>query len=379
MAIQPRPLHSLAVLALLSLISVGCQGALRGTTGTEVGGNTQRKLGTLTGMELIRADTDAKVADLTNGDVIALDTIPGKPSLNVNILSTGTDINYVRITSNVPSSTSVMENTAPYALCGNKKTDFFPCGAMGPGNYTITATPYTNSTPGTPLTISFSLVTSKHKAYFLPNLTYAYNALEPYIDEATMILHHDKHHGGAVASLNKATENVTYKVPLVDLMEKALNATPIRNNGGSHYNHALFWDEMAPFDQANKTKPSEQLAALLNSSFGGLDAMKTKFTAAAAPGTLFGSGWVWLCANQAGDKLEIVGTPNQDNPLMRGVTKEIMFPILGLDVWEHAYYLKRQNRRPEYVANWWYVVDWDKVSANCAYVITNKAGVAVKG
>ena len=162
-------------------------------------------------------------------------------------------------------------------------------------------------------------------------------------------------------------------------MENALSATPIRNNGGGHYNHAFFWEEMAPADQASKTKPSEQLAALIDSSFGSLDAMKEKFEAQAAPGAVFGSGWVWVCVNQAGDKLEIVGTPNQDNPLMKGVTSEIMYPILGLDVWEHAYYLKYQNRRPEYVSNWWNVVNWDKVSENCAYVVKNHAGVPVQG
>jgi Fe-Mn family superoxide dismutase len=156
-------------------------------------------------------------------------------------------------------------------------------------------------------------------------------------------------------------------------MENALSATPVRNNGGGHYNHAFFWEEMAP------AEPSEQLAALIDSSFGSLDAMKEKFEAQAAPGAVFGSGWVWVCVNQAGDKLEIVGTPNQDNPLMKGVTSEIMFPILGLDVWEHAYYLKYQNRRPEYVSNWWNVVNWDKVSENCAYVVEKHAGVPVEG
>jgi superoxide dismutase, Fe-Mn family len=396
-------LRSSAVLVALSLLAVGCNGA----SGDNVLTEPRRNLaltGKLTGMELVRTDTDIKVADLINGTVVYLDSIQGNASFNVNITYTGTDIGYVRITSNVPGYASVKETFRPYALCGNKKKDFFPCDTMGPGNYTITATPFSKSRlgspakAGTPITVSFALRTTKpippqpsptsapkpiptsnQTAYFLPNLTYAYDALEPFIDTLTMMLHHDKHHGGAVANLNKATENVTNKVPLVDLMEKALNATPIRNNGGSHYNHGLFWDEMAPFDQANKTRPSPQLAALLNSSFGGLEAMKTKFTAAAAPGTLFGSGWVWLCVNQAGDKLEIVGTPNQDNPLMRGVTKEIMFPILGLDVWEHAYYLKHYNLRPNYVTNWWYVVNWDKVSANCAYVIANKTGVAVQG
>jgi superoxide dismutase, Fe-Mn family len=399
-------LRSSAVLVALSLLAVGCHGA----SGDNVRAEPSRNLaltGKLTGMGLVRTDTDVKVADLVNGTIIYLDTIQGNASFNVNITYTGTDIGSVRITSNVPGYNSVKESVRPYALCGNKKTDFFPCDIMGPGNYTVTATPFSKSRlgspakAGTPITISFALLRTKptppsnqtstppsnqtstppsnKTSYFLPNLTYAYDALEPFIDTLTMMLHHDKHHGGAVTNLNKATENVTNKVPLVDLMEKALNATPIRNNGGSHYNHGLFWDEMAPFDTANKTKPSAQLAALLNSSFGGLEAMKTKFSAAAAPGTLFGSGWVWLCVNQGGDKLEIVGTPNQDNPLMRGVTKEIMFPILGLDVWEHAYYLKHYNLRANYVSNWWYVVNWDKVSANCAYVIANKTGVAVMG
>jgi superoxide dismutase, Fe-Mn family len=450
------PLGSLAMLAVLLalLLATGrCSGALRGSSNEQPAGNIRRELqlkGRLTGMQLVRADTDVRVANLVNGTVFNLSSIGFAP-VNVNISYTERDIGSVRITSNVPSYTNVTESVRPYALCGNKKLDFFPCTTMGPGNYTITATPFTKSrfgsrpVAGTPITIFFALVGSKPSnqtspssnmtkpstnmttpssntttpstnmttpstnvttpttnqttpttnqtipssnrtttssnktSYFLPNLTYAYDALEPFIDTLTMMLHHDKHHGGAVANLNKATENATSKVPLVDLMEKALNATPIRNNGGSHYNHGLFWDEMAPFDTANKTKPSTQLAALLNTSFGGLEAMKTKFTAAAAPGTLFGSGWVWLCVNQAGDKLEIVGTPNQDNPLMRGVTKEIMFPILGLDVWEHAYYLKHYNLRPNYVTNWWYVVNWDKVSANCAYVIANKTGVSVEG
>lgn len=146
---------------------------------------------------------------------------------------------------------------------------------------------------------------------------------------------------------------------------------------GGHYNHAFFWDEMAPPDEAKKTKPSDALAAAIDKSFGSMDEMKAKFEAQAAPGAVFGSGWVWVCVN--GDKLEIVGTPNQDNPLMKGVTSEVMFPILGLDVWEHAYYLKYQNRRPEYVSNWWNVVNWDKVNSNFEYVTEKKAGVPVRG
>jgi Fe-Mn family superoxide dismutase len=211
-------------------------------------------------------------------------------------------------------------------------------------------------------------------AYTVPDLTYPYESLEPYVDAPTMKLHHDKHHATYVANLNKATEGKD-EVPVLDLMENALDATPIRNNGGGHYNHAFFWDEMTPADEAKKTKMSDKLEKMITDSFGSVDEMKAKFEAQAAPGAVFGSGWVWVCANKAGDKLEIVGTPNQDNPLMKGVTSEIMYPILGLDVWEHAYYLKYQNRRPEYVSNWWNVVNWDKVSSNLDYVLENHAGV----
>lgn len=215
-------------------------------------------------------------------------------------------------------------------------------------------------------------------AYSVPDLNYPFEALEPYIDAPTMKIHHDKHHATYVANINKATEGKD-EVPILDLMENALDAGPVRNSGGGHYNHAFFWDEMAPPDKAAKTKPSSQLDSLINKSFGSMDEMKAKFEAQAAPGAVFGSGWVWVCVNKTGDELKIVGTPNQDNPLMKGVTDEVMFPILGLDVWEHAYYLKYQNRRPEYVSNWWNVVDWDKVSENCKYVVENHAGVSVRG
>lgn len=213
-------------------------------------------------------------------------------------------------------------------------------------------------------------------AYSVPDLQYPYEALEPFVDTPTMKLHHDKHHATYVANLNKATEGKD-EVPILDLMENALDAGPIRNSGGGHYNHAFFWDEMAPPDEAKKTKPSAELEAAIDKAFGSLDEMKAKFEAQAAPGAVFGSGWVWICASS--DGLKLVGTPNQDNPLMKGVTDEVMFPILGLDVWEHAYYLKYQNRRPEYVSNWWNVVNWDKVSENYAYVTENKAGVPVRG
>mmetsp|Transcript_39983 Transcript_39983/g.96516 ORF Transcript_39983/g.96516 Transcript_39983/m.96516 type:complete len:231 (-) Transcript_39983:195-887(-) len=216
-------------------------------------------------------------------------------------------------------------------------------------------------------------------AYFVPDLPYPFEALEPYIDTPTMKIHHDKHHATYVANINKAMEGKD-EVPILDLMADALEAGPgVRNSGGGHYNHAFFWAEMAPPDEAKKTKPSEQLQKLIDSSFGSMDEMKAKFEAQAAPGAVFGSGWVWVCVNMKGDKLDIVGTPNQDNPLMKGVKDEIMLPILGLDVWEHAYYLKYQNRRPEYVSNWWNVVNWDKVSENCAYVVENHKGVSVEG
>ena len=216
-------------------------------------------------------------------------------------------------------------------------------------------------------------------AYSLPDLPYPYEALEPYIDAPTMKIHHSKHHATYVAGVNKWAEGKD-EVPILDLMADALEAgAPVRNSGGGHYNHAFFWTEMAPPDDAAKTKVSDQLEALINKSFGSMDEMKAQFEARAAPAALFGSGWVWVCVNQAGDELKLVGTPNQDNPLMKGVLDEVMFPILGLDVWEHAYYLKYQNRRPEYVSNWWNVVNWDKVSENCKYVIENHAGVPVEG
>lgn len=172
--------------------------------------------------------------------------------------------------------------------------------------------------------------------YALPKLPYAVDALEPVIDKATMEIHHLKHHATYVSKVNLALQGKP-SVPIVDLMKDAVKAGPaIRNNGGGHYNHALFWDHMAPPAAANLTAPSAQLQALIDSSFGSMAAMKTQFEALAAPGTTFGSGWVWLVVTKSGDRLEIVNTPNQDNPLMRGVKDKISFPILGLDVWEHV-------------------------------------------
>jgi len=215
-------------------------------------------------------------------------------------------------------------------------------------------------------------------AYDVPDLKYPFEALEPFIDAPTMKIHHDKHHATYVANINKAMEGKE-QPPILELQANAVEAgAAVRNNGGGHYNHAFFWDEMAPPADAKNTKVSDTLQAAINKAFGSTDEMKAQFEARAAPGALFGSGWVWVVADNSGD-LKIVGTPNQDNPLMKGVLDAIYFPILGIDVWEHAYYLKYQNRRPEYVSNWWNVVNWDKVSENYDYVLKNHAGVPVRG
>ena len=191
--------------------------------------------------------------------------------------------------------------------------------------------------------------------FSLPSLSYATDALEPYIDKLTMETHHGKHHAGYVNNLNKALGSAP------DLAGKSLEEllanncaivpenirTAVRNNGGGHANHSLFWTIMGP----NKGgQPSGKLADAINSAFGGFDQFKEKFGAAAAG--RFGSGWAWLVKDGSG-KLDIYSTANQDSPLM-----EAKFPVMGLDVWEHAYYLKYQNRRPEYISAWWNVVDW---------------------
>ena len=193
--------------------------------------------------------------------------------------------------------------------------------------------------------------------FTLPPLPYPTNALEPHIDAQTMEIHHDKHHGAYVNNLNAALE----KAPelqgksLDDLLKK-LNAVPesirtaVRNNGGGHWNHSMFWQIMSP---KGGGAPSGKLADAINKSFGDFEKFKEQFNAAG--GARFGSGWAWLI-NDAG-KLSIISTPNQDNPIMDGKPA----PILGLDVWEHAYYLKYQNRRPDYMKAWWNVVNWPEV------------------
>jgi len=193
--------------------------------------------------------------------------------------------------------------------------------------------------------------------YTLPDLPYAYDALEPYIDEETMHLHHDKHHNTYVTNLNAAIE----KYP--ELGEKTIEEllsdmdavptdikTAVRNNGGGHANHSLFWTLLTP---NGKGAPEGELAAAIDAKFGSFDAFKEQFANAAK--TRFGSGWAWLSV--ANGELEISSTPNQDSPIMEGKT-----PVLGLDVWEHAYYLNYQNVRPDYIAAFWNVVNWDKVA-----------------
>jgi Fe-Mn family superoxide dismutase len=197
-------------------------------------------------------------------------------------------------------------------------------------------------------------------AYTLPPLPYAYDALEPHIDARTMEIHHTKHHQTYINNVNAALEGSPLASKTVEALIADLNAVPenirttVRNNGGGHANHSLFWTIMKP---GGGGEPSGDLAAAIRSAFGGFDQFREQFTKAALG--RFGSGWAWLSVDHG--KLIIESTPNQDSPLMEG-----RIPILGLDVWEHAYYLKYQNRRNEYVAAWWNVVNWDEVARRFA-------------
>jgi superoxide dismutase, Fe-Mn family len=203
--------------------------------------------------------------------------------------------------------------------------------------------------------------------FTLPDLPYAHDALEPVIDAKTMEIHHGAHHKTYVTKLNEALEGHP------DLASKSieellgdLRAVPedkraaVRNNGGGHFNHSLFWPLMASPREGGGGEPSGELATAIKSAFGSFNAFKEKFTNAAT--TRFGSGWAWLGVKEDGG-LVICSTPNQDNPLMEGFVDCICTPILGLDVWEHAYYLKYQNTRPDYIKSWWDVVSWSAVAA----------------
>jgi Fe-Mn family superoxide dismutase len=196
--------------------------------------------------------------------------------------------------------------------------------------------------------------------FTLPNLPYAHNALEPHVDALTMEIHHGKHHQAYINNLNAAVEGTPMAgKSLEDLMKNHSDVPAVRNNGGGHYNHSMFWTLMSPNGGG---QPSGDLASDIATTFGSFDAFKEAFAKAAA--TRFGSGWAWLCVNAAG-KLEICSTANQDNPMMPSIGCAGT-PILGLDVWEHAYYLKYQNRRPDYVSAFFNVINWTEVASRYA-------------
>ncbi len=198
-------------------------------------------------------------------------------------------------------------------------------------------------------------------AFELPPLPYDYNALEPYIDTQTMQLHHDKHHQTYVTNLNNALKDHPFASLQPEEILRRINEVPdavrtaVRNSGGGHVNHTMFWQIMKPNGGG---EPTGEIANAITSSFGSFDAFKTAFNDAATK--QFGSGWAWVTLGQDG-KLQISSSANQDSPLMNGA-----YPILGNDVWEHAYYLKYQNRRPEYLSNWWNVVNWDEINKRYA-------------
>ena len=194
-------------------------------------------------------------------------------------------------------------------------------------------------------------------SFQLPRLPYSYDALEPYIDARTMEIHHSKHHNGYTTNLNNAIAGTDLENKSIEEILDSLDMTnaAVRNNGGGFYNHSLFWEVMSPDGGG---KPSGALADAINTAFGSFDAFKDAFSKAAA--TRFGSGWAWLCVHKGG-AVEVCSTPNQDNPLMKSAGCEGN-PILGLDVWEHAYYLNYQNRRPDYINAFFSVINWDEVS-----------------
>ena len=197
-------------------------------------------------------------------------------------------------------------------------------------------------------------------AYELPELPYAHDALEPHIDAQTMEIHHGKHHQAYINNANAALEGTEWAKKSVEEVLKNLDAIPenirgaVRNNAGGHANHSLFWTVLAPAGKGGGGAPSGALADAIKATFGSFDAFKEQFAKAGA--TRFGSGWAWLSVDGSGN-LVVESTPNQDSPLSAGHT-----PILGLDVWEHAYYLNYQNRRPDYIAAFWNVVNWGKVA-----------------
>ena len=199
-------------------------------------------------------------------------------------------------------------------------------------------------------------------AFELPPLPYDAAALEPAIDAQTMTIHHDKHHAAYVNNLNAAVQGTEFENMDIEQLITNLDRVPadkrtaVRNNGGGHWNHSMFWQIMGP---GGGGAPTGEVAQAIDEAFGSFDAMKEQVNKAGAG--RFGSGWAWVIVGQAGN-LAVTSTPNQDNPLMTGVAEQTGTPILGVDVWEHAYYLKYQNRRPDYLAAWWDAVNWDAVN-----------------
>ncbi|MEJ7644604.1 MAG: superoxide dismutase [Chryseolinea sp.] len=200
-------------------------------------------------------------------------------------------------------------------------------------------------------------------AFTLPALPYAFDALEPHIDARTMEIHHGKHHNAYVTNLNNAIAGKPEESLSIEEICKNISkyAAPVRNNGGGHFNHSLFWTVLGP---ASNAAPTGTVSEAINGAFGSLEEFKTKFAAAGVG--RFGSGWAWLIVDGSG-KLQISSTPNQDNPLM-DVAEVKGTPILGLDVWEHAYYLNYQNRRPDYITAFWNVINWNEVGKRLAAV-----------
>ncbi len=194
-------------------------------------------------------------------------------------------------------------------------------------------------------------------AFELPKLPYAYNALEPHVDARTMEIHHTKHHQAYITNLNNAIAGTDAENKSIEEICAGISKYPaaVRNNGGGHYNHSLFWEVMAPTGGGS---PTGELASAIDGAFGNFDTFKQQFSGAGA--TRFGSGWAWLIVG-ADKKLAVCSTPNQDNPLM-DIAETKGTPILGLDVWEHAYYLNYQNRRPDYIAAFWNVINWNEVA-----------------
>mmetsp|Transcript_15340 Transcript_15340/g.34983 ORF Transcript_15340/g.34983 Transcript_15340/m.34983 type:complete len:314 (+) Transcript_15340:80-1021(+) len=256
------------------------------------------------------------------------------------------------------------------AALGALAAQYFGCAWVSPTPQKETSASLGRRGVAAGLVAGLTGIASQAEAYELPPLPYDFDALEPHIDKETMQIHHDKHHNTYVVNINKALEGKT-QPPLVEMQKSAIKTGPaFRNSGGGAYNHNFFWLEMAA--EGTGGKPSDKLAKAIDDGFGSMDSFKEKFEAAGAPGARFGSGWVWLVVRPGG-KLEITSTPNQDNPLMEGVDGGEGIPILGIDVWEHAYYLKYQWQRPAYIKAWWNVVNWNQVNAWYEGALSGKA------